>query len=461
MSYSLRPYQIDLIDKVETSWGMGNRSVMLQLSTGGGKTVIFSQIVNQATQLGLRCLVLAHRTELIQQASSKIQAITGQPTGIIQSGYKSNPNNPIQVASVQTLTRRLDRYPAFDLIVIDEAHHSTAKSYQKILGHYPDARVLGVSATPNRLDGSGFDRTFDDLVHGISTHDLIASGNLNPYKYYAAQKPMSTKGVKKAQGDYRTNDLALANPSDVIAADVVKAYTDHLQGKQAVVFCINVKHSQEVASSLEAAGIPSAHLDGKTSPEMRSTVMEAFRAGSIRVLTNCALFDEGLDIPGLDGVILARPTASLSRYLQMVGRALRTAEGKEQAHIVDLADNWTRHGLPCDSRTWTLDGVKNHRGVALERDSQTGLVIPRPRRKTAKETHVIGWVQRVNTLIDTQRARAYNPWWIYHQLLKSGEKPPIDALSIVANHLGGCPEAWCDWFYNQWTAKHDPFDLFG
>ena len=338
MSYQLRPYQTDLLDRINRSWFSGTRSIVCQLPTGGGKTILFATAVHEANQKGLKCLVLAHREELIKQAADKLEIITNDLVGIIKAGYPTNYDRDIQVASVQSLTRRLNNCPDFDLIVVDEAHHSTANSYRTILNRFPKARVLGVTATPIRLDGKGFRGIFDELICGVTVSELIASGSLSPYQYFATETSMSVEGVGKRQGDFKTEDVAKANPVAGLAGDVVKSYRDYLEGKQAVIFCINVEHSIAIAEHFKAAAIIAYHLDGNTPSGERADVMTQFRDKRIQVLTNCALFDEGLDIPSLDGVILARPTQSLSRFLQMVGRALRPCEGKDRA-ILNTDEN--------------------------------------------------------------------------------------------------------------------------
>ena len=358
MIYQLRDYQTYLLDRVSQSWNSGNRSILLQLATGGGKTICFAHLIQISIAIGKTVLVLAHREELIKQATEKITAITGVEPGIIKADYKADYSRSIQVASVQSLTRRLKHCPQFDLVVIDEAHHSTANSYRSILANFPNSQILGVSATPIRLDGSGFRGIFDDLVCGVTVRQLIDMGRLSPYKYFAPARSMLLVGVRKRGGDFSAESIENANPSESVAADCLKAYVDYLQGKQVVIFAVSVAHSIAIACSFAANNIPAAHLDGTSDSDTRSATMIAFREGKIRVLTNCALFDEGLDIPGLDGVILARPTTSLGRYLQMVGRALRPAPDKPHATIIDLAGNWERHGLPDDDRVWSLDGVE-------------------------------------------------------------------------------------------------------
>jgi superfamily II DNA or RNA helicase len=454
-TYQLRDYQTDLLDRTQQSWKSGERSVMLQLPTGGGKTIVFSHLVQSFTESGKRVLILAHREELITQAASKITAIAGITPSIIKAGYKPDYSQPIQVASVQSLTRRLAKCPQFDLIVVDEAHHSTSTSYRSILSHFPHALILGVTATPIRLDGTGFRGLFDDLICGVTVKELIEMGSLSAYRYYAPERSMSLVGVKKRGGDYKQEQIEEANPAETVAADCLKAYRDYLQDKQIVVFGVSVAHSIAIAASFSANNIPAAHLDGNSDPKERSMVMEAFRTGSIKVLTNCALFDEGLDIPKLDGVILARPTASLGRYLQMVGRALRPAAGKERATIIDLAGNWERHGLPDDDRAWSLDGVKSvkrEKSKQLKRKEDGEIeevtIELNPSDTKFKEISVSNldgeWKARLEELIATQSDRGYKKHWIVYRLKELDPPPPIEVWKVVARMLG----------YHQGWAKY-------
>jgi superfamily II DNA or RNA helicase len=445
---------------VSQSWKGGNRSVIIQLPTGGGKTICFSHVVAEANAKGQKALILAHREELIKQAADKIAPIAGIEPGIIKAGYKADYSRSIQVASVQSLTRRLTKCPQFDLIVVDEAHHSTAKSYRSILSHFANSQVLGVSATPVRLDGGGFRGLFDELICGATVKQLIEMGSLSRYKYYAPAQSMSLCGVRKRGGDYRQEQIESANPSASVAADCLKAYWYYLDGKQVVIFAVSVAHSQAIACSFSVNGIRAAHLDGSSDSQTRSLTMVAFRAGQIQVLTNCALFDEGLDIPGLDGVILARPTASLGRYLQMVGRGLRVSEGKEYAIIIDLAGNYQRLGLPCDDRVWSLDGVESierSKSKKLQRraDGQIEEVtidimqsniqlqeINSPLVGVRSELDV--WENKFNCLCFTQQLNGHKPGWIVYRLAEM--MPPLEIWIMAASYLG----YQTGWAYYRW-----------
>jgi superfamily II DNA or RNA helicase len=444
MTYKLRPYQTDLLDRISQSWNAGNRSVMLQLPTGGGKTILFSHLVAQTVERGGVVLILAHREELIIQAADKIKTITGIAPGIIKAGYKPDYSLPIQVASVQSLTRRLAHCPQFDLVVIDEAHHATATSYRSILSQFPNFLVMGVTATPIRLDGSGFREMFDDLICGVSVNELIGMGSLSPYRYYAPERSMSLVGVRKRGGDYSAEQIETANPSESVAADCLKAYADHLSNRQAVIFGVSVYHSLAIASSFQANNIPAAHLDGSSDSDTRSNTMSAFREGSVKVLTNCALFDEGLDIPGLDGVILARPTSSLGRYLQMVGRALRPSPDKPHATIIDLAGNWERHGLPDDERVWGLDGVevvKREKSKQLQRNADgrieevtIDLTPSDIRLREVNLAELDEWRDKLKQLVLTQQSKGHQPYSLVYRLTEL--RPPLEVWQMLARHLG-------------------------
>lgn len=459
MTLILRPYQQDVISQVCQAWERGNRKVMLQLPTGGGKTIAFSAIVRHALKSNLKCLVLAHREELINQAVDKIESITDEPVGVIKSGIKPDYSRDVQVGSVQSMGRRLNDCPEFDLIVIDEAHHSTSASYGKVLDRYHHARVLGVTATPIRLDGKGFRGIFDEMVTGVSVTELIEMGSLSPYEYYGVEKTMSVEGLTKRGGDFKAEAIAEANPLELVANQTIECYRQHLAGKQAVVFATTCEQSDGIAQYLRSAGIKAHHLDGMTDGSERRSAMELFRNKEIQVLTNCALFDEGLDIPSLDGVILARPTASLSRYLQMVGRALRVCEGKSHATIVDLAGNYERHGMPDDYRKWSLDGVekkqkdrkKSVRNPVTDRIEVVVDIAPTHTefvkigsKKTELTPELEMWIERIDRLIAEAAANGYKSAWVSYRLMAMAhEYIPAEAWKYAGYKLG---------YHHKWAS---------
>ena len=413
---NLRPYQSDLIRNLSAQWTHHDR-VMAQLPTGGGKSVIFGAVAKEAIDNGKRILLLAHRQELITQAaghlahwcgdSSTLAGIAGANIGIVKSGYQLTPQAPIQVASVQSLGGRRSKLGHFDLVVIDESHHATCESYRAALDSCPGARVLGLTATPVRLDGSGFDDLFGSLVVGPSTAELIESGYLSKFKYYADPNPMTTKGVKQTCGDFSASSLAAANDSIELSGNLIASYRRYADGLRCVVFAINCQHSRDIAAAYNQAGIAAAHLDAETPAEVRATTLEAFKAGQIKVLCNVGLIDEGVDIPALEVVQIAKPTKSLSRFLQICGRVLRTAEGKEFAIIIDHTTNWVTHGLPDRPRQWTLQGLGNDgTKPKLERNRETGEI-----QEQEPVPVILPDVEFVDLMSDHQRAEA--AYWEY------------------------------------------------
>lgn len=286
-SYQLRDYQEELVQRIFAEWSAGNRRVLAQSPTGSGKTVLFSAVSRQFTQRGEGVLVLAHREELLLQAKEKLESATRQPAGLIKAGYRQNHAHPVQIASVQSLVRRKNS-PSASLVIVDEAHHSTAATYREILERYPDAYVLGVSATPARSDGQGFKNQYDALVLGWSVRRLIEAGYLCPFRLFAAKRRIKVAGIKITAGDYNQRELAELVNTSLTLGDLVSSWRRYAQGKKTVVFCVDVKHSKAVAEAYQQAGVRAEHLDGETPASERQLALERFRNGETTILTNCA-----------------------------------------------------------------------------------------------------------------------------------------------------------------------------
>lgn len=356
-TYDLRDYQQALINDVFAHWQQGDRRVMMQLPTGGGKTVIFSALAAEFISRGEGVLVVAHREELLLQAREKLAAHVNVPVGVIKAGYRPDPAATLQVGSIQTLARRFDKLPPAALVICDEAHHSAATSYLDLLRHYESAYILGVTATPARIDGQGFKFIYDALVLGSSVAELIATGYLCPYKLFAAPKAIDTSNVAVVAGEFNQRQLAEAVNTRLVMGDLIKTWEKYASGKKTVVFAVNVEHSKTIAAAYLAAGIPAEHLDGDTPAPQRAAVLERFRQGETLVLSNCGIISEGFDVPSIEAIQCVRPTRSLNLWLQMLGRSLRPAPGKKHAVIIDHTQNWTCHGLPDDDREWSLEPI--------------------------------------------------------------------------------------------------------
>jgi len=357
MSLTLRPYQHRAVHDLRLAFRDGARAPLLVLPTGGGKTICMAEILRGVADRDRSAMVLVHRRELITQTAHKL-TLAGVPHGIVAAGLPTT-KHPIQIASVQTLVRRLDRMPFTpDLIVIDEAHHATAGSWKRVLDHWPDALRLGVTATPIRLDGRGLLAVFDRLVLGPSVADLVFTGYLAQSRIYAPPQVADLSALKRRAGDYATDQAADAMDRPTVTGDAIAHYKRLAAGQRAIAFCCSVQHAEHVCTSFNAAGIPTATLLGSLDPVRRDQVVQQFDDGAVQMLVTVDVVSEGFDIPAAGCAILLRPTQSLGLYLQQVGRVLRPAPGKTHAVILDHVGNVHRHGWPDDPREWSLEGVQ-------------------------------------------------------------------------------------------------------
>lgn len=393
MTFKLRPYQGDMI--VETRDALREvNSVLVQCPTGGGKTAIASFMSGSAAKRSKRVVFGCHRRELIKQTAATFDKV-GIPYGIIASGVTGDHRQPIQIASIPTLSKRMDWYGTPDLYIPDEAHHAGAKTWADIIDGYSEAgaKIVGLSATPERLDGAGLGKWFSRMVKGPSPAWLMEQGFLSPYELYAPSAP-DLEGIKRTGGDFNRAELEKRMGGVSITGNAVEHYRKLAHGRKAMVFCVSIKHSLSVVEQFQAAGYRAAHIDGES--DNRDALIAAFEAGRIQVLSSVDLVSEGFDLPAIEVAILLRPTHSLPLFLQQVGRVLRpvyakgfdlethrgrldaiAAGPKPFALILDHAGNsrpkeagGRGHGLPDDEREWTLEGrKKKSRG---EKDDDDG-----------------------------------------------------------------------------------------
>lgn len=355
----LRDYQAAAVHGIRGAMAV-NRRVLFVLPTGGGKTVVFSYIAQQAHGKGKRVMIVAHRKEIVRQISRSLDRF-GVPHALVVPGA-THSRRAIQVAMVQTLGRRISRGLEYepDLLVMDEAHHGVAGSWATVAAAWPHAKILGVTATPQRLDGKGLSDAFDVIVEGPPVRQLIEAGHLARYRYLAPPMAATLKerlaSIKKRYGDYATGDLAEAVDQRSITGDAVNHYAKYLNGRPAIVFCVSVAHAAHVRESFAASGYRAASVDGSMAAHERDRIIGDFASGRLNILTSCDLISEGFDVPDAAGVLLLRPTQSLSLHLQQVGRALRPKSDGREAVILDHAGNVDRHGLPDQQRSWTLAG---------------------------------------------------------------------------------------------------------
>lgn len=333
----LRPYQEQSREAVEREWEEGRKRTLLVLPTGTGKTVVFSKIVEDQVKLGDRCLILAHRGELLEQASDKLLKATGLKTATEKAEQTSlGTQAKVVVGSVQTLQRekRLAKFEPehFNTIVVDEAHHCISEGYQKVLGHFPNAKVLGVTATPDRGDMKNLGEYFESMAYEYSLNDAIREGYLSPIKALTIPLKVDLSEVKQQAGDFSTSDLdtALDPYLEQIADEMVK----YCANRKTVVFLPLVKTSQKFKDILNGKGLKAAEVNGASAD--REKVLKDFEEGKYNVLCNSMLLTEGWDCPSVDCVVVLRPTKVRGLYSQMVGRGTRLAPGKKELLLLDF-----------------------------------------------------------------------------------------------------------------------------
>jgi superfamily II DNA or RNA helicase len=363
----LRDYQESAVQAVRDSFRAGHKKTLLVSPTGSGKTVIFSYIAAGMAKNNKRILIVAHRRELLKQISGALKKV-GVSHAVLSGGTPGIPIANVVVASVFTLVRRMKAMKPFDLIIGDEAHHFTPdSSWGKVVAGFPSARVLGVTATPERLDGKGMGQMFDDMVMGPTVAELTAQGFLSHAVVYAPSAP-DLGSVGTRMGDYVSKQLEDAMDKPIITGSAVKHYGKYADGKKAIAFCVSVKHAKDVAEDFRNAGYDASHIDGGMDDTERDGVLKAFEDGRVQILTSCDLVSEGFDLPSVEVAILLRPTKSLGLFLQQCGRAIRPHPDKERTIILDHAGNTARHGFIDDERDWSLaDGFVANRGKNAEK----------------------------------------------------------------------------------------------
>lgn len=342
----LRPYQEAARRAIHEEWDQGRRKTLLVLPTGTGKTIVFAAVAEDQVRKGQRVLVLAHRGELLEQAAAKIGTVSGLGCAVEKAELSAEGSwYRITVGSVQTLMRekRLDRFEPdhYGTIIVDEAHHILSDSYQRVLEHFPEASVLGVTATPDRGDMRNLGQYFDSLAYEYKITQAIKDGYLCRIKAQTIPLKLDMTGVKTQAGDYRAADVghALDPHLEQIAAEM----KNYCSGRKTVVFLPLIETSRRFCALLQAQGFRAAEVNGQS--EDRAEVLADFAAGRYDVLCNSMLLTEGWDCPAVDCIVVLRPTKVRSLYCQMIGRGTRLHPGKDHLLVLDFLWHTTRHEL--------------------------------------------------------------------------------------------------------------------
>lgn len=376
----LRPYQVKVVDKLRDAVRQGCRAPLLQMPTGTGKSLCIADMIRRATEKGNRALIIVPRRQLVWQLGEKLEALD-VPHGIIMSGERPSLMPQVQIASINTLYRRcFDRdgepitssfgsrgmpLPPAELVVIDESHAAFGHMAKSIIHQYRNAVKIGMTATPCRSDGKGLGEIYDTIVHGPSVRWAMDNGYLSELRYFGPSE-WDLTGVKMQAGDYHQSQLGKAVNQPKLVGDVVENWERIAHDRITVVFAVDRKHARALHSAFEQRGHAVDYIDGETDNDSRHEIFRRLESGETRVLCSVAVVDMGWDLPVASCAILARPTKSVARYLQAVGRILRPAEGVEDAILIDHTGAVRELGFVDDDFKWTLEGVHK-----AERDSES------------------------------------------------------------------------------------------
>jgi superfamily II DNA or RNA helicase len=374
--YTLRDYQQDNFNDLRRAYGKGNKRVLYQAATGSGKTVVASMVAKLAVEKGNRVMPVAHRRELIHQFAAKLDEMDLN-CGKVMAGEPLKVNKEIQVGSIQTLWARYLKQRKIhlhkpDLIIIDEAHRSLSSTYLKLLDAFPDAWLLGLTATPVRTDGRGLGHIYEEMVCSPSVAELTDWGFLVPVIPYGG-KVGDLKGIKTTAGDYNKKELEERMNLPNLVGDCVQNWLKHAEGRPTITFATGVKHSLALEESYKAVGVRAYHVDANTHKEDRDEILGKLVTGEIQVVTNVGVYTEGTDCPAVSCIQNASPSKSIGNYLQKVGRGMRPDEpsGKKDCIYLDHAGTTMRHGYVEEPIPWTLDTKgKLHVEIAKMRDKE-------------------------------------------------------------------------------------------
>lgn len=448
---TLRGYQTTAAHAMNDAIFAGERPLLV-CPTGGGKTEIFLWI---ATHTDARVIIAVHRNELVEQISMRMG---DTPHGIIKSGHVPNLHARIQIASIGTLVNRTHLYSP-DLIIFDEAHHAVSNTWLRIMAAYPSAAIMGVTATPCRLDGTGLrDAGFTMLIETPDTASLTQAGYLCPARVYVPNGGISVEGARRKYGDFVKSDLEKIMSKPCITGNAIDHYGRFAPGLPAVVFCVSVAKAEETAEQFRQAGWRAASIDGTMSTLERRQRLSALRNGNLQLLMSCDLVSEGVDVPAIVAGIFLRHTDSLGLWRQQVGRCLRTCPGKTEAILLDHVGNTLRHGLPDAPQQWTLDGETRTRAQRAADDAPVRICLECFRAHvTAPECPYCGFVYPAKPREIAEQPgelSLLDAAWAATKPVMPGRMEEFQAASLadfqrIAEERG----YKAGWAYHRWQAK--------
>ena len=465
MTFKLRSYQKECLDNVYHSLRKGNKCIVVQSPPRTGKTVIMAEIARRTTAKGNRILFIVHRKEIVDQVKRTF-------------AEQNTKMEFCQIGMVQTFTRNIGKLAKPDVILVDEAHHALAKTYMKVLDAFPNAVKLLFTATPVRMGRMQLDQIATDLVEGKQIQELMDTGFLAPFRYFTRKKIDDDKLKKSSTGDFTVGSMTDAIEKGIYKS-VVDEYRKRVDGQQAVVYWFSVETAKLCAQAFKDAGILAEEIDGDTPPDVRDKIVDDFRDGKVKILTNVNLFTEGIDLPNVDCVIMARPTQSLALFLQFAMRCLNPRQGKT-ATIIDMVGNWERHGLPSEERDWSemmhtkarrqknVDGptvcqcpecmavwdtkaVRENDNTCLDPECGHKPVIPAPKR----QIHVTeGEIEEIDTA--EQKRRRFAEKYMKQQIRNNlGDKLPWDLQTYQECLQYAVLKGWKKGWAYHWAKNHN------
>ena len=346
--------QQECVLALQGKYAKGYKAPVLVAPCGFGKTVLFSYIAKKVVEKNNSVIICTHRQELLNQTCNTLDKFNVSHE-TITSG-KSNVKHSVIVASIPTLVKRLNETEEPTLLIFDECHHILSTTWKKIVSHFGKSKLLGVTATPWRMNGEGLGQIFDCMVLAPTAAELMECGRLAKPVYYAPPQVVEFEDMRIIGGDYSKTEISSVMNKPHVTGDAIMHYKKICPDASAVAFCATVKHAEDVATEFKNAGIAAESIDGLDN--LRASKIKDFAAGKIKVLTSCELISEGFDLPAVSAAIMLRPTASLAVWVQQAGRALRVAPGKDKAIILDHVGNSLRHGFIEHITEWSLEGIK-------------------------------------------------------------------------------------------------------